>query len=233
MKNNTKMKQYLSFAIVYAAIFAIYNILVLMIFTEKNNVFWASYAFMCVAFIVNVGVALYSFKALDVEAVFMGIPLLSFTMFYFFGELFISVAFMIFKSYASIQLTVVIQVIYMLLFIIAATVAIMSREIVSGVNKKYDTQSKSIKLLSVEVKILEDQCLDKELKTELHKITEAIRYADPMTNEFVADLDNIIVGKISELKHQCNNNNKNEALQNCYQLSSYLSERKQKLLLSK
>lgn len=204
-----------------------------MMFSEKNDIFWTSYAFMCVAFLVNVGISLYSFKALDVEAIFMGIPLLSLTIFYFFGELFISLAFMIFKSFASIQLTIAVQTIFMLIFIIASTVAIMSREVVSGVAKDYDTKSKSIKLLSVEVKLLEEQCLDKELKTELHKVTESIRYSDPMTNAAVADLDTIIVGKISELKLHCNSNNKNEALQSCYQLSSYLSERKQKLMLSK
>ncbi|MFI3141610.1 MAG: hypothetical protein R3Y27_04790 [Clostridia bacterium] len=233
MNKNSQMKQYLSFSIVYAAIFAIYNIIVLMMFSEKNDIFWTSYAFMCVAFLVNVGISLYSFKALDVEAIFMGIPLLSLTIFYFFGELFISLAFMIFKSFASIQLTIAVQTIFMLIFIIASTVAIMSREVVSGVAKDYDTKSKSIKLLSVEVKLLEEQCLDKELKTELHKVTESIRYSDPMTNAAVADLDTIIVGKISELKLHCNSNNKNEALQSCYQLSSYLSERKQKLMLSK
>ena len=54
-----------------------------------------------------------------------------------------------------------------------------------------------------------------------------------MTTDAIADLDKMIEGKVSELKYHCNNNDKNSALQACYQLSAFLAERNQKLILSK
>ncbi len=233
MENKLKLKQYLTISIVYAAIFAIYNIIVLLVFNNKNDIYWTSYAFMAAAFVANISVTLFSFKTLDVEAVFLGIPLLSFSIFYFFGELFISFVFMLFRGFANLKLAIAIQVIFLLVFIIFAAIAILSRDAVVGITKDVDTKVKTIKLLSVDVKLLEDQCTDKELKAELHKVAEAIKYSDPMTNPALADLDNMINGKVSELKYQCNNNNKNEAMQICFQLSAYIAERNQKLILLK
>ena len=74
--NNRETKHYTLFAVLYAAIFIIYTILVMFCFGEKNNVFWVSFCFMCISFVANMGIAVYSFKADDVEAAFMGIPLL-------------------------------------------------------------------------------------------------------------------------------------------------------------
>ena len=233
MEKKLNAKQYMNVAVVYAAIFAIYNIIVLLAFENKNNIFWISYSFMCIAFIVNITVTLYSFKSLKVEAVFMGIPLLSLSVFYFFGELFISFVFMLFKAYAGVKLTVAIQTIYMLLFVIAAAMALLGKDAVESINKNVETNVKTIKLLSVDVSMLEQQCLDSELKAELHKVSEAIKYSDPMTNEYVADLDELIHGMVKELKYQCNSNNKNEAMQLCYKLSSIIAERNQKLMITK
>ena len=205
MNKSFNKKQYLLFSIVYAASFAIYNIIVLLLFSDKNNIFWISYGFMCASFAANIYVTLYSFKSLDTEAIFMGIPLL----------------------------TVALQLIFLLIFVIFSALAIVSRDAVAEINKTVDKKVKDIKLLSGDVKLLEDQCLDKELKTELHKIREAIHYSDAMSNEYSADLDELIQNSVKELKYMCNNNNKSEAMQICVRLESYINERRVKLINSK
>lgn len=232
-KKKLNIRQYITMSVVFAAVFAIYNIIVLLWFSDKNNIFWISYGFMCAAFAVNISVAMISLKTRDIDAIFMGIPLLYFSVFYFFAELFASFVFMLFKSYAGTKLTVSIQVIMLLIYIIFAALALMTRDAVKSVEKDIRTKVAGIKNLSVDVKILEDQCLDTELKNELHKIAETIRFSDPMANESTAELDGVIKAKISELKFQCNSNNKNDALQTCNQLKSYISERNQRLILSK
>lgn len=230
---NQKTKKYILAAVVYAAIFAIYNIIVLFAFSGKNNVFWTSYAFMCVGFIANVVIMLLSFKNRDVEAAFLGIPLISFSIFYFFAELFISLIFMIFRNNVGVKLPAIVQTIFFLIFVIFAAMALLARTTVKEVSDNVKVKVSELKNLSIDVKILEDACLDRELKNELHKVTEAIRYADPMANDSVSELDNIIRGKVAELKMFCNSNNKNDALQTCFQISSYLSERNMRLMQSK
>lgn len=232
--NNRETKHYTLFAVLYAAIFLIYTILVMFCFGEKNNVFWVSYCFMCISFVANMGIAVYSFKANDVEAAFMGIPLFSFSIFYFFAELFASLVFMLFRfRFEVLTVPTIVQLLIMLVFVVFAAIAMMSRNAVEGVNEDIKIKAQAIKSLSVDVKVLEDQCMDAQLKKELHKIAETIRYSDPMTTDAIADLDKMIEGKVSELKYHCNNNDKNSALQACYQLSAYLAERNQKLILSK
>lgn len=233
MKKKLNVKQYITISVIFAAVFAIYNIIVLLLVGEKNNIFWISYGFMCAAFAVDVGVTIFSFKSLDTEAVFMGIPLLSFSVFYFFAELFASSVFMLFRNHAGVKLTVSIQVIMLLIYIIFAALALLSRDAVQGIEKDIKTKTAGIKNLSVDVKILEDQCKDSELKGELHKISEAIRYSDPMTTDAVSQLDELIKSKVTELKFQCDSNNKAAAIQVCRQLDSHISERNQRLILSK
>lgn len=233
MNKKLNVKQYITISVIFAAVFAIYNIIVLLLVGEKNNIFWISYGFMCAAFAVDVGVTIFSFKSLDTEAVFMGIPLLSFSVFYFFAELFASSVFMLFRNHAGVKLTVSIQVIMLLIYIIFAALALLSRDAVQGIEKDIKTKTAGIKNLSVDVKILEDQCKDSELKGELHKISEAIRYSDPMTTDAVSQLDELIKSKVTELKFQCDSNNKAAAIQVCRQLDSHISERNQRLILSK
>ena len=71
MNKKLNVKQYITMSIIFAAVFAIYNIIVLLLFGDKNNIFWISYGFMCAAFAVDIGVTVFSFKTLDTEAVFI------------------------------------------------------------------------------------------------------------------------------------------------------------------
>ena len=228
-----KVKNYLTMAVVFASAFAIYNIIVMLLFSGKNNIFWISYSAMTITFIINIAVMLRCFSKQDTEAIFMGIPLLSFTVFYFFAELFTSFVFMLFRAHASVKLTVAIQLIMLLLYIIFAAMALLTRQVVNDINTDVKQKVSIIKSLSVDVQMLEEQCMDAELKKELHKIAEAIRYSDPMYTDAVADLDNIIKGKVAELKMQCNSNNKGAAMEICYNLNAYIQERNKKLIISK
>lgn len=233
MNKKLNVKQYITIGVIFAAVFAIYNIVVMLLMEGKNNIFWISYSFLCLSFASVIGVSLFSFKTIDTEAIFMGIPLLYFSVFYFFAELFASFVFMIFRNHASVKLTVAIQIIMLMIYIIFAALALMTRDAVQGIESNVKTKVAGIKMLSVDVKILEDQCMDSELKSELHKISEAIRFSDPMTTDALSDLDELIKSKVTELKFQCNSNNKAAAIQICYQLDSFISERNQKLILLK
>ncbi len=225
MSKTTDKKYIIMMGVVYAAVFAIYNIITLAVFKEKNDIFWISYAFMCGGFISNMIVAYLTFKKSDAEAIFLNIPLMSFSIFYFIAELFASIVFMLFRFVASPTLAVIIQAVLLLIFVIFAVMALMSKGVVEDISKDMKIKVATIKNLAIQVKVLEDQCLDKELKKELHKVQEGIRFSDPMTTDVTEDIDEMIHNKVKELKYLCSNNNRNEAIQVCYQLLSYISER--------
>lgn len=230
---SSKAKNFTMVAIVYLSVLAIYNLVIFLLFKNLNNVFWISYGFMTAAVLANVATVFLLSKNTDVEAAFFGIPLISFSVFHVAAELFASLVFMIFRDHVSVQLTVTIQAILLLIFVIFGAVAIFSRDAVQGVSEKIKTNVFNIKSLAVEVQLLEEDCIDKELKEQLHKVREAINYSDPMTNDSVAQIDELIKSKVSELKYLCQENNKNEAIQVCLKLNSYIKERNGKLLISK
>ena len=75
MRRMTDKKTLILFSIIYVVVFAVMNMLVFFVFNEKNNVFWISYGFMCAAFVIQIVSMFLAVKALEVEAVFFGIPL--------------------------------------------------------------------------------------------------------------------------------------------------------------
>ncbi len=233
MSKITDKKYIIMIGIVFAAVFAIYNIITLLIFKEKNDVFWLSYVFVCVGFAANILVSYLTFKKSDAEAIFMNIPLMSFSVFYFLAELFASFIFMLFRFVVSPTLAVVVQSIMLLIYIIFAVLALINKGVIDDINRDIQTKVRTIKNLSIQVKLMEDQCLDPELKRELHKVQEGIRFSDPMTTDVIEDIDDMIHSKVKELKYLCSNNDKNGAIQVCYQLSSYISERNMLLKNSK
>ena len=64
-------------ALIYVVIFAAYNLTVFLLFKGYTPVFWASYAFMLVAYVIHIFCTFYMSKNMNVRAVFFGIPLLS------------------------------------------------------------------------------------------------------------------------------------------------------------
>lgn len=229
----SKTKNYVIMAIIYAAVFAIYNLFIFLIFNNFNNIFWISYGFMTAALIANVIIILIASKKTDVEAAFFGIPLMSFSIFHVIAEFFASFVFMIFREQASVKVTVIVQAILFLIMVIFGALAVISRDTVQTVSDTVKKNAFNIKSLAVDVRLLENECMDAELKKELHKVSEAIQYSDPMTNDSIAQLDEMIKGKVSELKYLCQSNNKAEAMQACFKLEAYIKERNAKLLISK
>lgn len=55
MKNqNTKTKNTVGIALIYVILLGVFNLLVFTIFKTRTNVFWLSYAFMTLAFVVQI-----------------------------------------------------------------------------------------------------------------------------------------------------------------------------------
>lgn len=243
MKNQFEAKQYQRIAVIFGAVFAIYNIIVMLLFSGKNNIFWISYVFMCLAFGAVVVSMLTAFKRSRLdgtlgEAIFWGIPLFSFSIFYYFGELFLSFVFMLFRNHADPKLCIAIQLIFLLVFVIFAMLALVSRDVTNQTASNVASNVREMKFMSADVAALERDCQDPELKKQLHKVEEAIRFSDPMKNSSVAGLDLAIANLISSLEQYCraaqeDPEAKQGAMQTCQELLSQIAKRNDRLRISK
>lgn len=227
-----KQKNLVLTAIIYAILIGVYNMLVFVIFKNHSSVFWMSYGFMMLAFAAQITSMLLAFKKADVETVFFGLPLASFSIFYLVAELCVSTIFMIFQNVGT-TISLVIQVLMLAGFSVVAIIAIMARDTVQEMGDTVKQKIVQHKAVNVDVETLLASCTNADLKTKLRKLSETIKYSDPMTNDAIADVEQRIQQKISELCIYCENNEVDEAANTCSALELLYVERNKKLFISK
>jgi hypothetical protein len=219
-------------ALIYGIVFAVYNLLVFTIFKSKTDVFWLSYAFGVLAFILQALGMFFAFKKTNFEAIFFGIPLASFSFFYFFSAIFASTSFMIFqKSGMTIALTI--QLILVAIYAVISILSIMARDTVQELGNHYQKKVSTGKLTVVDVEMVLSQCSDFDLKNSLKKLIETIKYSDPISNEFVEDLEGAIKQKISEMRTYNSQGMIVEAQKSCSEIELLYIERNHKLKATK
>lgn len=231
MKNN-KTKNTVAIGLIYVILLGVFNLLVFTISKSRNDVFWLSYGFMTFAFVVQIISMFLSFKSADVETAFFGIPLASFSVFYLCAELVIGALFMIFQM-ASFTLALVIQVIVLAVFLIIAIISLLARDTVQQIGDNVKEHVSNLKSILVDIEMLMDGCTDPELKADLRKLSETVKYSDPISNEAVADVEQRIMRKISELRINIDDNQIADAKQSCADLERLYVERNKKLAISK
>lgn len=214
MKNSTAKRTGMMAALIYVIIFAVFNLLVFLIFKEKNNVFWLSYGFACMAFAIHIGSMFFALRTLETEAVFMGIPLASLSFYYFFAAVFAALVFMVFQV-APFKLALVIHILILAVYMAVAILALMARDVVQDVSDTVKENVAAIKTLNVDIDVLIPQVSDPSLKKALKKVSETVKYSDPMSNEAVAEIEQQIMQMVNELRIHIENNNNAEAVQAC------------------
>lgn len=232
-KNGTlKAKSTVGIGLIYVILLGVFNLLVFTISKNHSPVFWLSYGCMTFAFVVQILSMFLSFKTADVETVFFGIPLASFSIYYLAAELVIGTLFMIFQQ-ASFLLALVIQVLVLAAFLIIAIISLLARDTVQEIGNNIKEKVSDLKSVLIDVEMMRDSCGDPELKEKLRRLSETIRYSDPMSNEAVENVEARIQRKVSELRSYLDDNQTADAAQACKELEMLYIERNKKLAASK
>lgn len=228
---NKKKTVGLSFA-VFGIVFAIYNLIVFLFLKPETPVFWMSYGFMVLAFALQILGMYLSFKEFSVQAIFFGIPLAQFTLYYFFAELFMSFVFMLFQN-ITWKIPLVLQVILLAVYAIVAIVSVFVRDASVAAKDKVQSSASVMRLNVVDIEMLRDVAEDPELKNQLRRLAEAVRYSDPMTNDMIADVDARIRQETMALQTYCEDKDVDAAKESCAKLQRLYVERNKKLLATK
>lgn len=232
---NIKAKGALGLSIIYAVIIGIANLLIFTISDAdaRNDVFWLSYGFMMAAFAVQIVCMLLSFKRADVEAVFFGIPLASFSVFYLGAALFVGTVFMIFAPVAPFVLSLIVQLILLGAFVAIAAFTVLTRDVTQHVADNVKEKVVVLKSALIDLEVVKDMAADKDLKSAIEKLCETVKYSDPMSTDAVADVEERILVKVSALKASVCAEDKDSAMIICRELEMLWAERNKKLAASK
>lgn len=228
-----KKKNGVMLGIVYLAIFLIYNLLVFLICKGFNAVFWVSYGFMLAAYLLHIVCVLSIAKDLSVRAVFFGIPLGAFSVYFVAAEFFASLVFMLFRKQASVQVALVVQAILLCVFVVIAVISIMTRDAALHVDSKIKDNVSFIKGINVDVEMLLRRSGDAEVKNALKKLSETIKYSDPMSNGAVATQEQMIMQYLTELRVKFDAGDMAAVKELCPKIELLFVERNKKLMVSK
>lgn len=217
---------------IWAIFFVVYNLLIFLFLSPVTAVFWMSYAFMVLAFGLQILGMYLSFKDFTVQAVFFGIPLAQFTLFYFFAEFFMSFVFMIFQN-ITWKIPFFLQLLMLAIYGVVAIVSVMTRDASVASKDKYQKASAAKKLETVDIEMLYAEAKDPELKNQLRRLAEAVRYSDPMSHEAVADVEGRIKQETMALQTYCEDGDVAAAKDSCARLQRLYVERNRKLVAVK
>ena len=185
---------------VLAIAFVLFNIIVFAVPTAKTATFWIAYAFSVVAFASQIIIWKFAFKGADtLKSKFLGIPLISVGITYLIVQIIVFAVFMALPLTAS-WITLVVCALILGISAICLIGTETGREEINRVEEKVGKKVFYIKSLQVDIEMLASVETDTDTKMALTKLVEKIRFSDPMSSEYLADIEAEITAKAKELK---------------------------------
>lgn len=193
------MKNEKSAYLILAIIFAVFNVIALLIPVERTTSFWAAFVFADIAFFIQPVIWLIAFKKAEtLKAKFLGIPILHLGTVYLICQL---IAFSVICAIpVEAWLSIVIGIILLGFALIGVVAANFSKKVIANTDEKVNGKVSYIKALKAEMELISDSEIPPEIKKDLQKLTEAIRYSNPMSDDSLIDIEKTITEKVSELK---------------------------------
>lgn len=200
MKNSKKY-----YIIIWAILFALFNLVTFLIPHKYDIGFWALYAFSVLALIVELACGITVFGKNKASDIFLGLPLLKISYTSVICTAAVSIIFTAIPVLPDI-IGVIICFVNLAITAIAVTQATAAAEIVSGIDKDIKKETQFIKRLTADAENLMKLAKSDEAKTACKKVYEAVRYSDPVSHEALSAIEAKITVKADELSTAVSNN---------------------------
>ena len=186
--------------IILGIIFILITIIAFAIPSEKTAAFWVSYIFTIIAIAAQVVIWKVAFgKNNTLKSKFLGLPIIHIGIVYLIIQV---IAFFVFKFITSLPMWVSVVVCIAIICISALCLIATDSGKVEIKNIENNVQKKVfyIREIQSEIELLANTEPDDAVKTDLIKLSEKVRFSDPMSNDQLEDIESEIIAKVSELK---------------------------------
>ncbi len=186
--------------VILGIIFALISIIAFVVPTMKTATFWIAYVFTAIAIVAQIVIWKNALGKEDtLKSKFLGLPVVHVSVVYLVVQI---VAFAVFVAVPELPIWSAIIACaailgFSVIFMIAGEAG---RGEIERVEAKVQKKVFFIKKLQADVELLIDREADAEIKTALQQLAEKIRFSDPMSNNTLAEIENKIAAKVSELK---------------------------------
>ena len=205
MKKNFKF-----YAVSWALLFAIFNVLAFAVGFKNNASFWTAYIASVIAMLLQLVCAKISFKPEKLDRLFLNIPVISITFTGMVASMIIGAVCMVIPS---VPVVAVIVIEYLILAFTGISVlkANAAAEIVNEVGEKVKEKTQFIKLTTADAQNLMNSAKSESVKSACKKVYEALRYSDPMSSGALAREEAEIADKMAELSSAVASDNADSA----------------------
>ena len=218
MKKNSS-KGYLILGILFVLI----SVIAFAVPSAKTAVFWISYVFTVIAFAAQIFIWKATLGCAEsMKSKFLGFPVIHIGIVYLVVQV-VALAVFLFIPALPIWSAAVACVAIAGVSAICMIVSNVGCSEIERVSTKAKEKTFYIKQLQVEVELLAGAETDTATKSALTQLAEKIRYSDPMSNEQIADIEDQITEKITDLKSAA------DKVEIIKELNSLLDERNKKV----
>ena len=192
-----------NYLIIWGIMLAVFNLIVFIApgwggLEKYTGAFWVAYAFTMIAFVAHLLLTLWAFKdaAESKQRLFLNIPII--TISYTGMVLTIIVgALCMLNSLLPVWAAVIVMAIMLLLYGVSIAKTMIAIDAVEEVQTKVATSTAFIKSLRAEADSLVGMASPSS-KALCTKVVEAIRYADPVSNELSMEVESELKSKLGE-----------------------------------
>ena len=220
--------------IVLAVVFVVFTVAAFAIPFRKNAVFWLSYVFGAVAIAAQLYVLSVAFVGQEsLRSKFYGFPIARVGVVYLIVQLILSLVCMALAAILPIWVAILLDAVVLG----AAAVGFVATDAMRDEIQRQDTALKkdvsAMRAMQSMARPLADQCGDAAVAAELEKLSEALRYSDPVSGPAVAAAEAELKRLLEELQKAVADQDYAAAGTLCRQAMAALSERNRLCKLNK
>lgn len=230
-------KGFYLYIVCWIILFSVFNIIIFTILgvtvglKQLKFTFWIMYFFVCIAFICQILCGIYAFNRSNTK-LFYSLPLitsnyLSLIFITIVGILFIVVPWL--PGWIGVILCLAIISFNIIQIIKIGTTS----EIILDMDKKIQANTSFVYSLTIEMESLLESVGMEDLKTEIKRVLEAIRYSDPISTQNLSSTESYILEKNLSFKEAIAKNDLEKTKQLANELLLLISKRNKECKLYK
>lgn len=213
-------------------LFTVYGYLKYNGLIQDTVAFWTSYVFVLIAFgVVGITILVTLLMKAELKDAFLRLPI------YIHGFIFLALELVVSSLFMAIAnlfgwdlwfLSIPAQIILLVVHIAIVISCFFVKNHVKNVDNKVKDKTNFIKLLKVDVDIIAETAVDSDVRDAYLKLSEQVRYSDPMSHESLFELEKQILECIDYGKRCVEQGENDAAVENCQIASRMLFERNEK-----
>lgn len=220
-----KIVNRISLLVAMALALIVYSAALFMFADLGNAMLWVGYGCTVFAFaVVAVAVFFCLPNPWDPKDMFYQIPVVQVGGGYLIATMILGVVACLFQPGAT-KVLVLLELICHAVGLILLVISILNMHKIVTMQTDKDNKVADLRLMSSQVKELAGRTADTALAAKLNRLSEDIRFSDPMSDEQVASLDRELYQEIQVLRDMVDSHQTAQALEQVQQLTGQLKER--------